>query len=42
MFYYYDCVAKAMTDVSASFETLENLVKKYNFDNDEPKELRVY
>ena len=28
--------------MAASFETLENLIKKYNFDNDEPKELRVY
>jgi hypothetical protein len=37
MFYYYDCVGKAMGEVSQSFEVLENLIKKYNFENDEPK-----
>lgn len=31
-----------MSDVAVSFESLENLIKKYNYENDEPKEFRVY
>jgi hypothetical protein len=35
MFYYYDLIGKSMSDISISFETLENLIKKYNFENNE-------
>lgn len=37
LFYYYDCIAKALGDVSMSFDALENLIKKYSADNDGKK-----
>ena len=42
MFYYYDLIGKSMSDISNSFETLENLIKQYNFENNESNEFRVY
>jgi hypothetical protein len=42
LFVNYDILTKNYTEIAITFETLENLTKKYNFDNNESNELRIY
>lgn len=42
LFYYYEHLSKSMIDVASIFESLEGLIEKFNFDNDNKKQLRVY
>lgn len=42
LFYNYEHVAKSLVEVAGTFQTLEALIQKFNFDNDGNKDLRVY
>lgn len=42
LFINYDLIIKSYTEIAGTFEALENLTKKYNFDNNENSEMRLY
>lgn len=42
LFYSYDTLLKNYGDIASTFETLESLTNKYNFENNEPNDVRVY
>ena len=42
LFANYDLMTKSYSEIATTFETLENLTKKYNYDNNESSEMRLY
>ena len=42
IFYNYDLLSKSLIEIGNTFDSLEQLVKRYNMDNNQAKEVRLF